>query len=76
MAEKRTFEKSMEELEGVVKGLESGDLSLDDSIKAFENGMNLTKECEGMLSDAKGKVEKLVKGAGGDLATENFEPKE
>ena len=76
MAEKRTFEKSMGELEGVVKGLESGDLALDDSIKTFEKGMKLTKECEGMLSDAKGKVEKLIKGAGGDVATEPFQPKE
>ena len=76
MVEKRTFEKSMGELEGVVKGLESGDLSLDDSIKAFEKGMKLTKECENMLTDAKGKVEKLVKGAGSDVAAEPFQPKE
>lgn len=76
MVEKRTFEKSMGELEGVVKGLESGDLSLDDSIEAFEKGMKLTKECEGMLSNAKGRVEKLVKGAGGDVAVEPFQPKE
>jgi exodeoxyribonuclease VII small subunit len=76
MVEKRTFEKSMGELEGVVKGLESGDLTLDDCIKAFEKGMKLTKECDAMLTDAKGRVEKLIKGAGGNVAVEPFQPKE
>lgn len=78
MAEKKEkpFEERMAELEGVVKELESGKLSLDDSIGAFEKGIALTRDCEKMLEAAKAKVEKLVENAGGELAAEPFEPQE
>lgn len=76
MAEKRTFEQGMAELEGIVKQLEGGQLPLDDSMKAFERGVGFARECEALLSEAKGKVEKLVRDAGGEWKVEPFEPKE
>lgn len=76
MADNKTFEQSMAELETVVKQLEGGTLSLDDSLAAFERGVGLSRECESLLTEAKGRVEKLVKGACGDFRTEPFEPKE
>lgn len=60
----RSFEESVRELEQVVRGLESGELTLDESLKFFEQGVKLSRECEAKLSQAKGKVEMLVKQAG------------
>ncbi|HPM41494.1 MAG TPA: exodeoxyribonuclease VII small subunit [bacterium] len=74
MAERRTFEQSMSELDSIVKQLEGGGLSLDDSMKAFEKGVGLARECDALLNEAKGKVEKLVRDAGGNFSTEKFEP--
>lgn len=76
MSDKRTFEQSMSELESVVKELESGNLALEESLAAFERGVKLSRECDAILNDAKGKVEKLVREASGEWKTESFEPKE
>ncbi len=76
MAEKRTFEQSMSDLEGVVRKLEGGEITLDESLTAFEKGIKLTRECEVMLSEAKGRVEKLVKDAAGGTKREPFKPEE
>ena len=54
------FEKSLEELESLVEQLESGDLSLDDSLKHFKRGVELTRHCQGVLEQAQQVVEKLV----------------
>ena len=58
------FEETVRELEQVVRRLESGELSLDDSLKAFEQGVQLARSCEDKLTQAKSKVEMLVKQAG------------
>lgn len=76
MADKKTFEKSMSELEGLVRQLESGNITLDDSLGAFENGIKLTRECDTLLNEAKGKVEKLIKDSTGTMVAEQFEAKE
>lgn len=76
MVEKKSFEQSMGELEEIVRRLEGGDLTLDDSIAAFEKGIMLTRECENILNKAKGKVEKLVRDSKGEFAAEPFEPRE
>lgn len=55
------FEKSLEELEGLVEKLESGDLSLDESLKQFKRGVELTRHCQGVLEDAQQTVEQLLK---------------
>ena len=62
------FEKSLEELESLVEQLESGDLSLDESLKQFKRGVELTRHCRGVLVKAQQTVEKLVDNADEDSA--------
>lgn len=54
------FEKSLEELEALVERLESGDLSLDESLRQFKRGVELTRHCQGVLDRAQQTVEKLL----------------
>lgn len=72
MAEKK-FEEAMQRLEEIVQGLEGGDLSLGDSLKAFEEGMALSKFCSRELEEAEKKVMLLVKESGGKLSETPFE---
>ena len=62
------FERSLSELETIVEQLEQGDLSLDDSLRQFERGVQLTRICQGALKQAEQKVEILLRktGQGGD----------
>ncbi len=53
---KVNFETSLEKLEGLVSDLESGQLSLDDSIKKFEEGISLYKVCRKKLTEAEKKI--------------------
>lgn len=69
------FEQSLKELESLVVQMEQGDLSLDDSLKAFEEGVNLTRECQAILAQAEQKVQVLIE-SGGELKTEPFKPEE
>lgn len=55
------FEQSLGELENLVQSLESGDLSLDQALAAFEKGVKLTRECQQTLNDAEQKIETLIK---------------
>lgn len=55
-----SFEKNMENLEKIVQELENGDLNLDDSIKKFEEGMKISKECNKILEDAEKKITVLI----------------
>ena len=61
------FQKSLNDLEKIVEELESGDLSLEDSLKAFEKGIKLARDCQERLSKAELQVEKLIK-ENGDLS--------
>ena len=54
------FEKSILALEQVVAALEKGDVSLDDALKQFEKGIQLTRTCQTLLTDAEKKVEQLM----------------
>lgn len=54
------FEESMETLEKIVKGLESGDLPIEKSIEEFEKGIKLVKECQKKLEKAQLQVKKLM----------------
>jgi exodeoxyribonuclease VII small subunit len=67
------FERSLTRLEEVVRQLESADLSLDDAMKLFEEGVQLSRECQKRLEEAEGRVEILLKKADGKMATEPFE---
>ena len=50
------FEKSLNELESVVSQLESGDISLDESVKLFEKGIKLSDDCRKTLENARHKI--------------------
>ena len=54
------FEQSISELEEIVKQLEKGELSLDDSLKQFEKGISLAKRCQEVLQQAEQKIELLT----------------
>ena len=71
--EKKKFEDAVEELEKVVEQLESGELSLEDSLAAFENGVRLVKFCNQKLTEVERKIELLVKDKDGKLQLEPLE---
>lgn len=73
---KGDFEKSLTRLEEVVKRLESTDLSLDEAMKLFEEGVRLSRDCQKQLEEAEGRVEILLKKADGKIAAEPFEPED
>jgi exodeoxyribonuclease VII small subunit len=54
------FEESLDQLEELVDDMENGDLSLEDSLKAFEQGIKLTRECQTALVQAEQKVQMLI----------------
>jgi exodeoxyribonuclease VII small subunit len=71
---KPDFEKSLARLEEVVRRLESTQLSLDDAMKLFEEGVSLSRECQKQLEDAEGRVEILLRKADGKLTAQAFDP--
>jgi exodeoxyribonuclease VII small subunit len=73
-AKKPDFEYSLTRLEEIVGKLESANLSLDDAMKLFEEGVQLSRDCQKYLEQAEGKVEILLKKAGSEMAAEPFDP--
>jgi exodeoxyribonuclease VII small subunit len=71
-AESIDFEKSLAELEGIVKQLEAGNLALDRSLALFERGVELARACKEKLAEAELKVSQLVKDKKGLFAEEAF----
>ena len=69
----KKFETALEDLEQVVEQLDSGDLSLEDSLAAFEKGVGLVKFCNDKLNEVEKKVELLVKDKEGKLQLKTFE---
>ncbi|MBR5235810.1 MAG: exodeoxyribonuclease VII small subunit [Clostridia bacterium] len=72
MAEKKSFEKTMEELEEIVKALEAGQIELDQALLLFEKGIKLSKACQKLLDQAEQKVVRLTKTEEGNLEEESF----
>ena len=64
------FEASLEQLETLVEQMESGDLSLDESLKLFEQGIKLTRECQQALATAEQKVKQLMEQNGVAVETD------
>ena len=56
-----SFEKSLEELESLVENMEQGDLTLEESLRHFERGVQLTRSCQQALQEAEQKIEILLK---------------
>ena len=73
-SKKPDFEHSLARLEEIVRKLESANLSLNEAMKLFEEGVQLSRDCQKHLEQAEGKVELLLKKAGGELAAEPFDP--
>ena len=59
MSDKFTFEESLKKLEETIQNLESGNCTLDESIKLFEAGMQYTAECRKALDDAEKRINEL-----------------
>lgn len=68
----KTFESALSRLEEIVAQLEAGEISLDESIKVFEEGGELVKYCLAQLEDAEKKVKKLQKTDDGEFKVEPF----
>ena len=75
MKKEESFETKMEELEKIVTELEKGDLSLEDSVKKFEIGMKISKECSELLEDAEKRITMILEN-NGELQEENFSVEE
>jgi exodeoxyribonuclease VII small subunit len=67
-----SFEETLTKLEEIVAQLERGDLSLEDSVRLFEEGSRLSADCRKQLEEAEGKVEMLVKQRDGSMKREPF----
>ena len=68
----QNFEQSLKQLEAVVAQMERGDVSLEDSVKLFEEGTKLAEQCKQQLAEAEGKVEVLIKQRNGAMKREPF----
>jgi exodeoxyribonuclease VII small subunit len=70
--ESLSFEEALQELEKIVRQLESGSADLKSSIDSYERGMALKKLCEGKLKEAQARIEKITVSADGKVTTEPF----
>ena len=66
------FEILLERLRGIVRSLEGGDITLEDSLKQFEEGMTIARGCQERLTQAERKIELLVKADKDGVVTEPF----
>ncbi len=69
---KQTFENAMKRLEEIVNELEGGDLTLDQALKKFEEGVKLSKFCMNKLDETEKKVSILLKNEEGNIREEPF----
>lgn len=76
MNEKFQFEKALEDLEKIVEAMESGELTLDQALKKYEEGVGLVRACQSRLTEAEKKIEILTKSLDGSLKKEPFSGEE
>lgn len=70
----KTFEASLAQLETIVRQLEAGDLPLEESLKLFEKGVALSRECRERLNEAERRIEILMKDSEGEPAVSELDP--
>ena len=71
------FEKKLGRLEEIVQKMEKGELALEESLRLFEEGIKLSRECYSNLNEAEAKVKKLISiDANGNPVTADFEPED
>jgi exodeoxyribonuclease VII small subunit len=75
-AKPEPFENNLERLDAVVQKLEDADLPLEKALQLYEEGMKLSEVCHKQLQEAEGRVQILMKKAGGRVVAEPFEPEE
>lgn len=71
-----SFEKNLERLDAIVRQLEDAELPLERALQLYEEGMQLSGVCHKQLEEAEGRVEILMKKAGGKVIAEPFAPEE
>ncbi len=74
--ESQPFEEMMKRLETLVTELEKGQLSLEDSIRTFEEGIGLVKKCSAVLGEAEKRIQKLTKEGAGASETQPLDEEE
>ena len=73
---KKTFEQSLKQLEQIVHELESGDLPLEQAIKKFEEGMELSKFCSQKLEETERRITVLMQTSSGEIVEKPLQPTE
>lgn len=68
----QNFEESLKQLEAIVSQMERGDVSLEESLKLFEEGTNLAEQCKQQLAEAESKVEVLIRQRNGAMKRESL----
>ena len=72
-AKPESFEKNVERLDAIVRQLEDADLPLEKALQLYEEGMKLSEVCQKQLQEAEGRIQVLMKKAGGKIVPEPFE---
>ena len=75
-AKPESFEKNVEKLDAIVQQLEDADLPLEKALQLYEEGMKLSEVCQKQLQEAEGRIQILMKKAGGKITAEPFEQDE
>ena len=73
MSQQFQFEKALADLEKIVTALESGELTLDEALKQYEEGVRLTRACQSKLQEAEKRIEILTRSLSGELKSEPFD---
>lgn len=71
-----SFEKNLDRLDAIVRQMEDADLPLEKALQLYEEGMHLSEVCHKQLEEAEGRVEVLMKKAGGKVVAEPLKPEE
>jgi exodeoxyribonuclease VII small subunit len=72
-AKPESFEKNIERLDTIVRQLEDADLPLEKALQIYEEGMKLSEICQKQLQEAEGRIQVLMKRAGGKIVAQPFE---
>ena len=71
--ENKTFEENMKRLEQIVRAMERGDVALEESLKLFQEGTELVRNCGKLLDEAELQIKKVIKGADDKPMMEDFD---
>ena len=70
---KQTFEESISRLEQIVRAMERGDVALEESLKLFQEGTELVRNCQKLLDEAQMQVKKIMTAVDGSPVEEDFQ---